>query len=64
MMSEQQRANLFDGSLQVRVPKSFISRLDAAAAHRMVNRADYIRMALQDRLKDDGVNPAPLASVQ
>ena len=53
-MPEQQPLSQFDGSLQVRVPKTFIEELDAAAQRRMVNRADFIRMALQDRLKMDG----------
>ncbi|MCK1464404.1 ribbon-helix-helix protein, CopG family [Bradyrhizobium sp. 2] len=49
----QSRPNQFDGNLQVRVPKSFIEELDAAAHRRMVNRADFVRMALQDRLQSD-----------
>jgi hypothetical protein len=45
-----ERQNQFDKTLQVRVPKTFVDELDEAATRRMVNRTDYIRMALQDRL--------------
>lgn len=57
-MPEQQRINQFDGSLQVRVPKTFIEEIDAAAQRRMVNRADFIRMTLQDGLKRDETRAA------
>jgi metal-responsive CopG/Arc/MetJ family transcriptional regulator len=61
-MREQQRIDQFDGSLQVRVPKAFIKELDEAARRRMVNRADFIRMTLRERLKLDG-NEAESATV-
>jgi metal-responsive CopG/Arc/MetJ family transcriptional regulator len=46
----------FDKVLQVRAPESLTDALDAAANKRMVNRSDYIRVALLDRLKEDGVD--------
>ncbi|WP_027575390.1 ribbon-helix-helix protein, CopG family [Bradyrhizobium sp. WSM1743] len=54
----QSRPNQYDGNLQVRVPKSFIEQLDAAAHRRMVNRADFVRMALQDRVKSEKATQA------
>jgi hypothetical protein len=51
----------FDRLLQIRAPESLTVALDAAASRRMVNRSDYIRVALLDRLKADGIDPAQLA---
>jgi metal-responsive CopG/Arc/MetJ family transcriptional regulator len=45
----------FDKVLQVRAPEALTDALDAAANKRMVNRSDYIRVALLDRLKADGI---------
>jgi metal-responsive CopG/Arc/MetJ family transcriptional regulator len=55
------RQSQFDKNLQVRVPKNFIDELDEAAMRRMVNRADYIRMALQDRLRADAAMSGAVA---
>ena len=53
-----ERQNQFDGTIQVRVPTTFVDELDEAATRRMVSRTDYIRMALQDGLQADGVGQA------
>jgi hypothetical protein len=51
----------FDKILQIRAPETLTDALDAAARKRMVNRSDYIRVALLDRLKADGIDPASMA---
>ena len=51
----------FDKVLQIRAPEALTDALDAAANKRMVNRSDYIRNALFDRLKADGIDPAQMA---
>jgi metal-responsive CopG/Arc/MetJ family transcriptional regulator len=48
----------FDRLLQIRAPESLRAALDAAATRKMVNRSDYIRVALLDRLKADGIDLA------
>jgi hypothetical protein len=50
----------FDKILQIRAPETLTDALDAASK-RMVNRSDYIRVALLDRLKADGIDPASMA---
>ena len=45
----------FDKTLQVRAPHALTAALDAAASKRLLNRSDYIRVALLDRLKADGI---------
>ena len=46
----------FGRLLQVRAPEALTEALDTAASRRMVNRSDYIRLALFDRLKADGID--------
>lgn len=41
--------------LQVRATEGLTSALDRAAAQKLTSRADYIRLAMLDRLKADGV---------
>jgi hypothetical protein len=48
--------------LQIRVPAFLTKALDRAADKRLTSRSDYIRAALLDRLRADGVDPAPAAS--
>jgi len=48
-------ASQFDKFLQIRAPGRLIEMLDAAASKRMVTVSDYVRSALIDRLKADGV---------
>ncbi len=40
----------FDRLLQIRAPESLTVAIDAAATRKMVNRSDYIRVALLDQL--------------
>jgi len=51
----------YDALLQVKTPKSFANALDKAADLRMMSRSDFIRAALVDRLRADGIDPAALA---
>jgi hypothetical protein len=51
-----------DRLLQLRVPAFLTKALDRAADKRLTSRSDYIRAALLDRLRADGVDPAPAAS--
>jgi hypothetical protein len=48
-------ASQFDKFLQVRAPGRLIEQLDTAAALRGLARSDYVRLALNDRLRADGV---------
>lgn len=41
--------------LQVRATEGLTSALDRAAAQRLTSRADYIRLAMLDRLQRDGI---------
>jgi metal-responsive CopG/Arc/MetJ family transcriptional regulator len=47
----------FDKILQVRAPEALTDALDVAASRRMVSRSDYVRVALLDHLKADGIEP-------
>jgi metal-responsive CopG/Arc/MetJ family transcriptional regulator len=58
MKSEQNR---FDQLLQVRAPAFLTNALDRAADNRLTSRSNYIRSALIDRLRADGVEPMPHA---
>jgi hypothetical protein len=48
-------ASQFDKILQVRAPGALTELLDAAAAKQLVGRSSYIRSALVDRLRADGM---------
>jgi hypothetical protein len=50
----------YDAILQIRTPKSFARLLDQAADSHMMSRSDFIRVALADRLKADGVDATRL----
>jgi hypothetical protein len=50
-----------DTLIQTRAPKSFAHALTRAAASRMVTRSAFIRMALADRLKQEGIENAGAA---
>ena len=54
---KQERMNRFDRLLQIRAPEALADALDAAADRRLTSRSDYIRVALLDRLKADGIEP-------
>jgi len=51
-----------DRLIQIRAPEFLTKALDQAADKRLTSRSDYIRIALLDRLRADGVDPAPAAS--
>lgn len=46
--------------LQIRVPAFMTRALDNAADKRLTSRSDYVRVALLDRLRADGIDPAQL----
>ena len=46
----------YDALVQVRTPRFFAEALDKAADSKMMSRSDFIRVALADRLKADGVD--------
>jgi hypothetical protein len=45
----------YDTLLQIRAPEHFTAALDRAVEKRVTNRSDYIRAAVLDRLRADGV---------
>ena len=47
--------------LQIRAPEHFTAALDRAADKRVTSRSDYIRAAVLDRLKADGIEVDYLA---
>jgi metal-responsive CopG/Arc/MetJ family transcriptional regulator len=51
-----------DRLIQIRAPEFLTKALDDAADRRLTSRSDYIRTALLDRLRADGVEPAPAAA--
>jgi len=51
-----------DRLIQIRAPEFLTKALDSAADKRLTSRSDYIRTALLDRLRADGIDPAPAAS--
>lgn len=51
----------FTTLLQVKTPPSFAEALDRAAIARFQSRSDFIRAALADRLRADGIEIAGAA---
>ena len=51
-----------DRLIQIRAPEFLTKALDNAADKRLTSRSDYIRIALLDRLRPDGIDPAQAAS--
>jgi metal-responsive CopG/Arc/MetJ family transcriptional regulator len=47
-----------DRLIQIRAPEFLTKALDRAADKRLTSRSDYIRVALLDRLRADGIDPA------
>ena len=45
----------FDKFLQVRAPGKLLEQLDEAAARLMIDRSDFVRLVLNDRLRADGI---------
>jgi hypothetical protein len=56
-MNQQTRC---DRLIQIRAPEFLAKALDSAAGRLLTSRSDYIRIALLDRLKVDGIDPAIL----
>jgi hypothetical protein len=50
-----------DGLIQIRAPEFLTKALDSAADKQLTSRSDYIRVALLDRLREDGIDPGGLA---
>jgi hypothetical protein len=50
-----------DRLIQIRASAFLTKALDSAADKRLTSRSDYIRVALLDRLRSDGVDPAGFA---
>ena len=50
-----------DRLIQIRAPEFLTKALDNAASKLLTSRSDYIRIALLDRLKVDGIDPAQAA---
>ena len=50
-----------DRLIQLRAPEFLAKALDSAADKRLTSRSDYIRLALLDRLKGGGIDPASFA---
>ena len=48
--------NRCDRLIQLRAPEFLTKALDDAAYKQLTSRSDYIRLALLDRLKADGVS--------
>jgi hypothetical protein len=51
-----------DRLIQIRAPEFLTTALDSAAAKRLTSRSDYIRIALLDRLRADGIDLSPASS--
>jgi hypothetical protein len=51
-----------DRLIQIRAPEFLTKALDSAADKRLTSRLDFIRIALLDRLRADGIDSAPAAS--
>jgi metal-responsive CopG/Arc/MetJ family transcriptional regulator len=48
-----------DRLIQIRAPEFLTKAQDDAADRRLTSRSDYIRSALLDQLRADGIEPAP-----
>ena len=59
-----QRATIFPAVLRIRMPERLPAALDEAAAQRQTTRSEFVRQALIDRLRADGIDPCgPAARV-
>ena len=54
---KHERVNRFDRLLQIRAPEVLSDAIDRAADSRLQSKSEYIRMAVVDRLKADGIEP-------
>jgi hypothetical protein len=55
---KHERVNRYDKLLQIRAPEVLSDAIDRAADNRLQSKSEYIRMAVVDRLKADGIEPA------
>jgi metal-responsive CopG/Arc/MetJ family transcriptional regulator len=46
-----------DRLIQIRAPEFLTKALDRAANQQLTSRSDYIRVAMLNRLKADGIDP-------
>lgn len=51
----------FSAVLQIRAPEHFADAIDRAADRRVQSRSDYVRAAVLDRLRLDGIDINSLA---
>lgn len=51
----------YDTLLQIRAPEHFTAALDRAVESRVTTRSDYVRSAVLDRLRADGIEVDRLA---
>jgi metal-responsive CopG/Arc/MetJ family transcriptional regulator len=51
-----------DRLIQIRAPEFLTKALDRAANQQLTSRSDYIRVAMLNRLKADGIDPASIAT--
>jgi metal-responsive CopG/Arc/MetJ family transcriptional regulator len=49
----------FDTMLQVRTPAELVHAIDKTASRELVTRSDYVRRAVIERLRADGVKLQP-----
>ncbi|MCK1578562.1 ribbon-helix-helix protein, CopG family [Bradyrhizobium sp. 168] len=49
------RSARFSALLQIRAPEYFTEAVDRAADRRVQSRSDYVRAAVLDRLRADGI---------
>jgi metal-responsive CopG/Arc/MetJ family transcriptional regulator len=47
-------------TMNIRAPGRLVAALDRAAADRLTSRSEYVRQAVIDRLRRDGVGPNAL----
>jgi hypothetical protein len=60
---KHERQTRFDQKLEIRAPECLTDAIDIAAGERLTSRSGYIRSALIDRLRADGIDPSKLAVV-
>jgi metal-responsive CopG/Arc/MetJ family transcriptional regulator len=51
-----------DRLIQIRAPEFLTKALERAANQQLTSRSDYIRVAMLNRLKADGIDPTSIAS--
>jgi metal-responsive CopG/Arc/MetJ family transcriptional regulator len=51
-----------DKLIQIRAPEFLTKALDYAANQQLTSRSNYIRAAMLDRLRADGINPSDVST--